>query len=128
MTESEKLAECIGKTQDLLRTILAEEVQPSTKVRVYLSEPGSHSLFHQLEEEVLNECHITFRACFHAFYPTGNLKWLCLCDLLGMLDPVSTIYDLKCKVKYVVHIMAEVLHLTKKIAQAKKIMTKVLNL
>ena len=35
---------------------------------------------------VLNECHTTFVASFHAFYPTGQLKWSCLCDLLLSRD------------------------------------------
>ncbi|XP_069130438.1 LOW QUALITY PROTEIN: E3 ubiquitin-protein ligase MYCBP2-like [Argopecten irradians] len=85
MPESTKLAHCVGDTQDLLRRILAEEVRP-TKVHMYLSEPPG-KVFEGMEEEILLECHRTFRACFHAFYPTGNLKWLCLCDLLNQLEP-----------------------------------------
>ena len=87
MTESSRLAYSIGNTQDLLRRILAEEFHPS-KVHVFLPDSGE-SKFVTLEEEILMECHETFRACFHAFYPTGNLKWLCLCDLLNQLEPVS---------------------------------------
>ena len=88
--ETGKLAECVGNTQDLLRRILAEEVQPMSKVHIYLHDEVSASQeFTPLVEDILNECHLTFRSCFHAFYPTGNLKWLCLCDLLLHLEPVS---------------------------------------
>ena len=40
---------------------------------------------------VLDECHKTFVSCFHAFYPTGQLKWACLCDLLLSRDAVSKV-------------------------------------
>lgn len=83
-----KLAEGVGNSRDLLRKILAEEVRPS-KVRLSLSNPPMSPEFRQMAEEILSACHDTFTGCFHAFYPTANLKWLCLCDLLVMLEPVS---------------------------------------
>ena len=46
--------------------------------------------FQKLAERILEECHQTFVSCFHAFYPTGSLKWMCLCDLLSYIEPVST--------------------------------------
>ena len=46
-------------------------------------------MFERLADRVLDECHDTFTACFHAFYPTGNLKWTCLCELLMLIEPVS---------------------------------------
>lgn len=48
----------------------------------YLTQPLS------LLEAVLQECHNTFTACFHSFYPTPALQWACLCDLLNCLDQV----------------------------------------
>ncbi|XP_062580615.1 E3 ubiquitin-protein ligase MYCBP2-like [Saccostrea cucullata] len=87
VTETVKLAECIGDTQDLLKTILADEVKAASKVKMFLTEPGKREEFLPLKEEILKECHQTFCACFHAFFPTGNLKWHCLCDLLIQLEP-----------------------------------------
>ncbi|KAL4230611.1 E3 ubiquitin-protein ligase mycbp2 [Mactra antiquata] len=84
--ETIRLAECVGSTQDLLRRILAEEVNPD-KFKVFVEEPLGHQISSPFVDEILNECHLTFRSCFHAFYPTGTLKWLCLCDLLQHLDP-----------------------------------------
>ncbi|CAE1311209.1 MYCBP2 [Acanthosepion pharaonis] len=90
--ENMKLAEGVGNSRDLLRKILAEEVRPS-KVRIFLPTPPTSPEFRQMEEEILSACHDTFTGCFHAFYPTANLKWLCLCDLLVMLEPGMTNMD-----------------------------------
>ncbi|EDM02456.1 pam, highwire, rpm 1 (predicted) [Rattus norvegicus] len=83
--ETSKLAECIGKTRTLLRKILSEGVDHcmvklDNDPQGYLSQPLS------LLESVLQECHNTFTACFHSFYPTPALQWACLCDLLNCLD------------------------------------------
>ncbi|XP_068012672.1 E3 ubiquitin-protein ligase MYCBP2 isoform X13 [Melanerpes formicivorus] len=83
--ETSKLADCIGKTRTLLRKILSEGVDHcmvklDNDPQGYLSQPLS------LLEAVLQECHNTFTACFHSFYPTPSLQWACLCDLLNCLD------------------------------------------
>lgn len=85
--ETSKLADCIGKTRTLLRKILSEGVDHcmvklDNDPQGYLSQPLS------LLEAVLQECHNTFTACFHSFYPTPALQWACLCDLLNCLDQV----------------------------------------
>lgn len=85
--ESSKLAECVGKTRSLLKKILSEGMDNClTKLdndpQGYLSQPLT------LLEAVLQECHNTFTACFHTFYPTPALQWACLCDLLNCLDQV----------------------------------------
>ena len=86
--ESSSLAQRIGDGRDILRRILAETVHPS-KFKVFLGEPSITAEFREMREEILRECHDTFRSCFHAFYPTGQLKWWCLCDLLLQMEPVS---------------------------------------
>ncbi|XP_030198582.1 E3 ubiquitin-protein ligase MYCBP2 isoform X5 [Gadus morhua] len=83
--ESSRLAECVGKTRSLLKKILSEGTDNClTKLdndpQGYLSQPLT------LLEAVLQECHNTFTACFHSFYPTPALQWACLCDLLNCLD------------------------------------------
>ncbi|KAK7473506.1 hypothetical protein BaRGS_00035259, partial [Batillaria attramentaria] len=85
--ESSGLAERIGDGRDLLRRILAEVVHVS-KFKVFLGEPRVVQEFCEMREEILTECHETFRTCFHAFYPTGQLKWWCLCDLLCQTEPI----------------------------------------
>ncbi|CAI5771736.1 E3 ubiquitin-protein ligase MYCBP2 isoform X9 [Podarcis lilfordi] len=83
--ETSKLADCIGKTRTLLRKILSEGVDHcmiklDNDPQGYLTQPLN------LLEAVLQECHNTFTACFHSFYPTPALQWACLCDLLNCLD------------------------------------------
>ncbi|XP_035377138.1 E3 ubiquitin-protein ligase MYCBP2 isoform X7 [Electrophorus electricus] len=83
--ESSRLAECVGKTRSLLKKVLSEGMDNClTKLdndpQGYLSQPLT------LLEAVLQECHNTFTACFHSFYPTPALQWACLCDLLNCLD------------------------------------------
>ncbi|CAG5134648.1 unnamed protein product, partial [Candidula unifasciata] len=85
--ESAQLAERVGDARDLLRRILAEDLHVA-KIRATLTEHQGMKRYRQMREEVLNECHATFRACFHAFYPTGHLKWWCLCDLLCQTEPI----------------------------------------
>ena len=43
-------------------------------------------------ERVLDTFHQCFVGCFHAFYPTGRLKWLCLCELLTLRETVRTLF------------------------------------
>ena len=35
---------------------------------------------------ILADAHRSFVSCFHAFYPTGYLKWSCLCNLLASME------------------------------------------
>ena len=35
---------------------------------------------------VMLDAHRSFVSCFHAFYPTGYLKWACLCNLLASME------------------------------------------
>ncbi|XP_043928839.1 E3 ubiquitin-protein ligase MYCBP2 [Protopterus annectens] len=83
--ETSRLAECIGKTRTLLRKILSEGVD-HWMVKLDNDPQGYHIQPMSLLEAVLQECHNTFTACFHSFYPTPALQWACLCDLLNCLD------------------------------------------
>ena len=40
-------------------------------------------------EQVVKECHDSFVACFHVFYPTAPLKWTILCELLDQVHKVK---------------------------------------
>uniref|UniRef100_A0ABM0LXG7 Probable E3 ubiquitin-protein ligase MYCBP2 n=1 Tax=Saccoglossus kowalevskii TaxID=10224 RepID=A0ABM0LXG7_SACKO len=80
--ETETLADCVGKTRTLLCKILSEKSVYSIKTR------GKDDVHHNdLLDMILLECHHTFVNCFHAFYPTNQLKWICLCDLLSQMNP-----------------------------------------
>ncbi|XP_054276655.1 E3 ubiquitin-protein ligase MYCBP2-like [Macrosteles quadrilineatus] len=77
--ESVRLAECVGDVRALLRTILSDSL-PSLRKKTQGSQYSKMCL------EILEECHQTFVACFHAFYPTAFLKWTALCDLLASME------------------------------------------
>ncbi|XP_034942184.1 E3 ubiquitin-protein ligase MYCBP2-like [Chelonus insularis] len=86
--ESVRLAECIGEVRALLRQILSDSVQTSaskSKGKIKgskIDRIGSNKMI----ELILEECHKTFVACYHAFYPTAYLKWTSLCELLSEID------------------------------------------
>ena len=44
---------------------------------------------------IMLDAHRSFVSCFHAFYPTGYLKWACLCNLLASMEsnPAAMNYD-----------------------------------
>ena len=48
------------------------------------------SPFSTMLEQVIKETHKTFVDCFHIFYPTAQLKWTILCDLLDQVQKVTT--------------------------------------
>ena len=94
LTETPRLAECVGEVRLLLRQILSESCRYCSSAMVNDAKAGTQATsFAALREKILDECHATFTGCFHAFYPTDNLKWLCLCDLLASSDAVSTHRD-----------------------------------
>ena len=49
---------------------------------------------HTMAELLVNDAHKTFVACFHAFYPTGPLKWVSLCNLLNQQEVQSNYHIL----------------------------------
>ncbi|XP_054087808.1 E3 ubiquitin-protein ligase highwire isoform X1 [Zeugodacus cucurbitae] len=74
--ENIQLAECIGNVRALLISIFCDDI-----FKDICNERGFAMVL-----EILEECHISFVACFDAFYPTSSLKWNCLCDLLSQMD------------------------------------------
>lgn len=88
--ENVHLAESVGDVRALLKQILSDNV-PLTVQGKKSSKAKNTKLstaYINLMNSILEECHNTFVACFHAFYPTTYLKWACLCDLLQEIDKV----------------------------------------
>lgn len=89
--ESVHLAESVGDVRALLKQILSDNlpslmlVKKSGKMKMQRAASG---LYTKMMNGILEECHNTFVACFHAFYPTAYLKWNCLCDLLSDMNKV----------------------------------------
>lgn len=76
--ENIQLAECIGNVRAMLIGIFCDDIFQDINTEEALS----------MALEILDECHISFVACFGVFYPTSTLKWNCLCDLLSEMDKV----------------------------------------
>lgn len=86
--ESVRLADCVGEVRALLRQILSDSL-PLTlknKGKTRLNKSTSSTLGNKMTNSILDECHKTFVACYHAFYPTAYLKWTSLCELLSQID------------------------------------------
>ncbi|XP_024084698.1 E3 ubiquitin-protein ligase MYCBP2 isoform X3 [Cimex lectularius] len=81
--ESVLLAECVGDIRALLKQILSDTTVKCDPRPKGILAVGANK---QLVEDIMNECHHTFVACFHAFYPTAYLKWTALCDLLASIN------------------------------------------
>lgn len=77
--ENIQLAECIGNVRAMLIGIFCDDIFQDISNDEALS----------MALEILDECHISFVACFGVFYPTSTLKWNCLCDLLSEMDKVG---------------------------------------
>ncbi|GLH12984.1 Probable E3 ubiquitin-protein ligase HERC2 [Gryllus bimaculatus] len=86
--ESVRLAESIGDIRALLRQLLADPLPAAAAARKTgkIRTQKSSTPYAKMTAGILEECHQTFVACFHAFYPTAYLKWSCLCELLASMD------------------------------------------
>ncbi|XP_033112056.1 E3 ubiquitin-protein ligase MYCBP2-like [Anneissia japonica] len=80
--ETNQLAECVGNTGILLRMILKE---PSKLMKLLARKSQCLKLWQRIQDQ----CHRTFVQCFHAFYPTSQLKWTCLCWQLNTMNQIN---------------------------------------
>jgi hypothetical protein len=87
--ESITLAECIGNVRSILSIIFCDVTSSSCQNPVY----------RKLVQDILEECRLTFVSCYHVFYPTAFLKWVCLCDLLITMNKVSSYIPMSLKLK-----------------------------
>ncbi|KAK0177732.1 hypothetical protein PV328_001750 [Microctonus aethiopoides] len=85
--EAVLLAECIGDVRALLRQILSDSIPGTMKFKGKTkSGKVDRVTGNKMIGLILDECHKTFVACYHAFYPTAYLKWTSLCELLSEID------------------------------------------
>ncbi|KAB0796834.1 hypothetical protein PPYR_10895 [Photinus pyralis] len=93
--ENVHLAESIGDVRALLKQILSDilpaTIQGKKSSKSKVTKNGSYHV--RMMNSILEECHGTFVACFHAFYPTSYLKWTCLCDLLADIEKENDTYS-----------------------------------
>ncbi|RWS30275.1 E3 ubiquitin-protein ligase MYCBP2-like isoform X6, partial [Leptotrombidium deliense] len=79
-----KLADSVGDTRTLMKMILSDP--PSVSCLKIHRDSEKLSQIPVLLDHVINECHQSFMACYHAFYPSPPLRWRGLCDLLLTVD------------------------------------------
>lgn len=86
--ESVRLAECICEVRAVLRQILSDSlpITLKSKGKTRSNKSSGSTLGNKMTNSILEECHKTFVACYHAFYPTAYLKWTSLCELLSEID------------------------------------------
>ena len=75
--DTPEIAEMVYEARTLLQMILSAPCPRGAK--------DSQALL----STVTDSCRLTFRECFHAFFPSVPLKWFALCQQLQYLDPVS---------------------------------------
>eukprot|EP00094_Tigriopus_californicus_P010528 TCALIF_10156-PA protein Name:"Similar to MYCBP2 E3 ubiquitin-protein ligase MYCBP2 (Homo sapiens)" AED:0.02 eAED:0.04 QI:14/0.77/0.5/1/0.88/0.8/10/0/4914 len=89
--ESQKLAESVYETKNILQSILRDNLPGLEKVsQILLSSSSQLKSCQKMTNIVLSDAHRTFVACFHSFFPTGYLKWACLCNLLASIEGSSS--------------------------------------
>ena len=88
--ESPKLAECIFDVRSLLQQILSDASVPELS-RSVGSSKVSKAPFASLAEAIWEDAHRAFVACFHAFYPSGQLKWNVVCQMLSAVEMTSAL-------------------------------------
>jgi E3 ubiquitin-protein ligase MYCBP2 len=86
LAETQRLAECVFEVRTQLVSMLADPLPVLSSVRKSGQPANLRHQAIEMADLLLNDAHKTFVACFHAFYPTGPLKWVCLCSLLNSLD------------------------------------------
>ena len=88
--ESPKLAECIFDVRSLLQQILSDASVPELAKTVGSSKV-SKAPFASLAEAIWEDAHRAFVSCFHAFYPSGQLKWNVVCQMLSAVEMTSAL-------------------------------------
>ena len=70
-----------------LVSMLADPLPALASIRKFGGQPANsrHEAL-EMAESLMKDAHLTFVSCFHAFYPTGPLKWVALCSLLANID------------------------------------------
>ena len=86
-----------------LVSMLADPLPALASIRKFGGQPANtkHEAL-EMAESLMKDAHLTFVSCFHAFYPTGPLKWVALCSLLANIDerncdrPLAAVIDALC--------------------------------
>ena len=88
VAETQRLAECVFEVRSQLVSMLSDPLPVLASVRCQPANLRRHQAL-EMADSLLQDAHLTYVSCFQAFYPTGPLKWVCLCSLLSSLESQS---------------------------------------
>ena len=81
VAKTQRLAECVCEVRTQLVSMLSDPLPMLGSVRKFGQPTKLRHQALEMADSLLQDAHITYVSCFHAFYPTGHLKWVCLCSL-----------------------------------------------
>jgi len=90
VAETQRLAECVCEVRTQLVSMLSDPLPVLGSVRKFGQPANLRHQALEMADSLLQDAHVTYVSCFHAFYPTGPLKWVCLCNLLNSLEGRSS--------------------------------------
>lgn len=82
--ENQMIAEAVYDARTLLQTMLKDPLRAMDNAAANRSKQLKSG--QRMAGLILADAHRSFVSCFHAFYPTGYLKWSCLCNLLASME------------------------------------------
>ena len=82
--ENQMMAEAVYDARTLLQTMLKDPLRAMDNAAAARSKQLKSG--QRMAGLILADAHRSFVSCFHAFYPTGYLKWSCLCNLLASME------------------------------------------
>ena len=85
VAETQRLAECVFEVRGQLVSMLSDPLPVLASVRCQPANLRRHQAL-EMADSLLQDAHLTYVSCFQAFYPTGALKWVCLCSMLSTLE------------------------------------------
>ena len=81
VAKTQRLAECVCEVKTQLVSMLSDPLPMLGSVRKFGQPTKLRHQALEMADSLLQDAHVTYVSCFHAFYPTGPLKWVCLCNL-----------------------------------------------
>ena len=81
VAKTQRLAECVCEVKTQLVSMLSDPLPMLGSVRKFGQPTKLRHQALEMADSLLQDVHVTYVSCFHAFYPTGHLKWVCLSSL-----------------------------------------------
>uniref|UniRef100_A0A0K2UH48 RCR-type E3 ubiquitin transferase n=1 Tax=Lepeophtheirus salmonis TaxID=72036 RepID=A0A0K2UH48_LEPSM len=89
INDTAKLAETIYEVRMLLQQLLTDPSPVPSAIKDLKGTLLTNC--EQMTELILKDANRAYVACFHAFFPTGYLKWTSLCNLLTLMESSTSL-------------------------------------